>query len=368
VVAAIPGIKIIAVGVGDDQQICTQQLLEVAGGITQNVFNPTSWGDLTSLVQSISATACDVVDKTCTGCCGICSCGSCIKPIDCAPPTMCYTAGVDISSNCCSIAPLICPQQPCSTVTCDPKQGCIYTPTICPLPGNCTTWSCVNATNSCQVKTVCSAPQCTTNIDCNDNNKCTIDQCIGGNCSWTPFLCPKSNNCTQFNCDPVQGCQNNTIVCNDFNLCTRDTCVGSVLGGCVFTPIVCNASLNACYKSFCTPSLGCANALVPCNLTTNNCTVVGCFNGTCGRQNICLPPPIPSGNEVTETAIIGGSIGAAALAGICIGAVALVAGLAGGGAAAVASGAAAGNTAALFNNPLYQDTSCQGNSPLYKPA
>jgi hypothetical protein len=373
VVNFIPGVKIIVVGVGGPQQICTAQLADAAGGISSNIFQPQSWSDLTALVQSISATACDVEDKTCTGCCGICSCGSCIKPINCSAPNLCTSATIDISSNCCSIAPITCAPRPCFIASCDNSKGCLYTPIPCPAETNCSSWSCDNVTTSatfgiCTKHNLCTAPMCVKNSDCNDNNPCTNDLCIKNNCSWTPVTCGVTNNCTTYTCDPLLGCQNTTITCNDFNMCTKDTCVGSVEGGCVFTEITCNKSLNRCFTSLCSPAVGCYNEPVKCNLTTSNCTVTSCANNTCGRTNVCVPPPPPAGNEQSEVAIIGGTIGAAALAGICIGAVALAAGLAGGGAAAFAHAGAGGGMAAASNNPLYQETGHKGVSPLYKPA
>jgi len=372
VTSAIPGVKIIAVGVGNSQQICTQQLEDVAGGITANIFQPQSWQDLSNLVQSISATACTVVDQICTGCCGICSCGACIKPINCTAPDMCTVAAVDTVSNCCSIAPLTCPPKPCFTVACDPAKGCLYTPIACPASDNCTTWGCDENANSvtfgsCHITSHCSKPQCIVNTDCNDNNKCTNDFCINSNCSWTQAVCGVSNNCTTFTCDPILGCKNTSIVCNDFNMCTKDSCNGKVKGGCVFEPITCNKT-DACYNTFCSPIAGCYSALKPCNLTTNNCTIVACVNGTCGRTNICIPPPAPSGNELSQVVLIGSVIGTAAVIGIIIGAIALVAGLVGGGAAAFAHAGAAGGASFIANNPLYADTTTKGMSPLYKPA
>jgi len=106
--------------------------------------------------------------------------------------------------------------------------------------------------------------------------------------------------------------------------------------------------------------------MVKCNISTTNCTVVACVNGTCGRQNVCLPPPPPAGSETNEVAIVGGALGVAALVGIILGVIALLAGLGGAGAAAFASGGAGGGATVIANNPLYIDTGMGGQSPLYK--
>jgi len=105
---------------------------------------------------------------------------------------------------------------------------------------------------------------------------------------------------------------------------------------------------------------------VKCNISTTNCTVVACVNGTCGRSNVCLPPPPPAGSETNEVAIVGGALGVAALCGIILGVIALLAGLGGAGAAAFGVGGAGGGTTVVANNPLYKETGMGGQSPLYK--
>jgi len=107
---------------------------------------------------------------------------------------------------------------------------------------------------------------------------------------------------------------------------------------------------------------------VKCNISTTNCTVVACVNGTCGRQNVCLPPPPPAGSETNEVAIVGGALGVAALVGIILGVIALLAGLGGAGAAAFASGGAGGGAHPVTNNPLYKSNDVGGVSPLYTPS
>jgi len=52
---------------------------------------------------------------------------------------------------------------------------------------------------------------CTAAVECNDFNRCTIDECIGGSCRWTPVTDGTS--------------------CDDDRFCTSPgTCPGSAVG------------------------------------------------------------------------------------------------------------------------------------------
>jgi len=84
---------------------------------------------------------------------------------------------------------------PCTSDSCDPVLGCVYTP-----------------------------------IDglCNDNSICTTnDQCVNGLCVGTPISCDDLDVCTDDTCNPVSGCihTGNNAPCDDGNACTvNDTC------------------------------------------------------------------------------------------------------------------------------------------------
>jgi hypothetical protein len=76
-----------------------------------------------------------------------------------------------------------------------------------------------------------------TPLTCNDNNACTTDTCdpvLG--CVFTPNPpCTDNNVCTTDTCDPLLGCQFGTPdACDDNNPCTDDTC--DPILGCQHTP------------------------------------------------------------------------------------------------------------------------------------
>lgn len=59
---------------------------------------------------------------------------------------------------------------------------------------------------------------CTTDGDCNDNNPCTTDSCVGGTCQNTP----------------IAGCCTTDAQCDDGDPCTTDSCVSSA---CQHSPV-----------------------------------------------------------------------------------------------------------------------------------
>jgi len=376
----IPGVRIIAVGVGGSTTICTQQLLQVAGGITQNVYNPTSWEQLSGIVESLSATACSSNDTSCVDCCGICSCGQCIFPTNCSNPDMCNTGVISPVSGCCTTTPVVCtPLDACHTVSCNPLLGCVQQNISCPAASNCTSFACNPANGYCEM-TVSKTGVCNTTVPippyctiatgptkCNDSNACTIDSCPAGGCQYNATVCPKSDNCTKWTCASATGCVSTTQSCNDNNPCTTDTCSGAVLGGCVFTPVVCPPTGNPCINNTCLRYQGgCTPITNTCaNLTARNCSVTAC-NGTCGYVNICVPPPPFTGSEVTLTEVLGASIAGAAVVGIIVAAVVVAVGVAGGGAYAAYGGGGLGGAATTANNPLYKGTGTGGTNPLFK--
>jgi hypothetical protein len=69
--------------------------------------------------------------------------------------------------------------------------------------------------------------------DCNDQNACTSDNCIGipaGICVHLGGDCNDFNLCTIDHCDPASGCSHTPKNCDDGNPCTVDSC--DLLGQC----------------------------------------------------------------------------------------------------------------------------------------
>ncbi len=113
----------------------------------------------------------------------------------------------------------------CTTDTCDPATGCVYTP-----------------------------------IACNDNNECTVDRCdpsVG--CVYTPIECNDSDACTVDMCDPDTGCVHAPVNCDDNDACTTDTCDPAT--GCVHADVDCDDG-DACTSDSCDPATGCVHTWI----------------------------------------------------------------------------------------------------------
>lgn len=100
----------------------------------------------------------------------------------------------------------------------------------------------------------CVLGECTfTPIVCDDGNPCTTDECMLGICVHTTINCGDGDPCTEDSCDPVTGeCVNTPINCDDVDLCTTDECVDGV---CVNTPTDCDDG-DACTEDTCDPDTG----------------------------------------------------------------------------------------------------------------
>jgi hypothetical protein len=76
-------------------------------------------------------------------------------------------------------------------------------------------------------------------VSCDDDDACTSDTCVEGECVSTAVDCDDDNECTADSCDPETGCANTpvadgTACADDGNVCTRDVCRN---GECVHLPI-----------------------------------------------------------------------------------------------------------------------------------
>jgi hypothetical protein len=373
-IKSIPGVKIISIGVGTTANICPEQLKLVAGGDVTMVFNPQSWADLITIVQTISATACTTDNVLCPGCCGICSCGVCYPASNCFSPDACNTGVVLAGSQCCGTEPITCTPGPCQYVSaCDPKNGCVFADVVCKPPAPCYEYYCDAASVKCttrpinQNSTQCNnitISECYTDTDCTDPTLCTTDSCVAGKCQNIQITCAANTKCSNTVCRPNSGCYTTNLTCNDNNLCTEDSCDPSI--GCVFKNITCQTSPDPCILTKCDPEkYGCLNYTDTCpTLTAANCSAPFC-NETCYMKYTCATAA-PSGEENAPptTIILASTLTTAAIAGIIIGAVCLAVGLGGGAVVAVAGGAGAGGVTAVFSNPVYSGTDQSGNNPL----
>ncbi|MEO0190927.1 MAG: MopE-related protein, partial [candidate division WOR-3 bacterium] len=75
---------------------------------------------------------------------------------------------------------------------------------------------------------------CVNDSECNDQNVCTTDSCVNGQCIFVPNnnscddgnICTTNDVCSQGKCEGIQ------VVCNDNNICTTDYCSPGI--GCVY--------------------------------------------------------------------------------------------------------------------------------------
>ena len=140
----------------------------------------------------------------------------------------CTTDDMCLGGQCQGTQPVSCDdQQPCTSDSCHPDEGCEYDPVAGP---------------------------------CDDGDACTAgDECQGGVCeSGAPVDCDDQNPCTDDSCDAAQACSNtpNQAPCSDGNLCTVTQCQA---GSCAILDLVDCDDANQCTKDSCDPAIGCAN-------------------------------------------------------------------------------------------------------------
>lgn len=230
----------------------------------------------------------------------------------------------------------------CFYYSCDPKLGCVKIAKPLPNNTNCTSHICDPKDGSIKVEDLCpQVPDCITATDCDDNNKCTDDECVisdfndplSAKCVHTPkpddfcaindkcfaYRCdptigcvetriplPTGNNCTEYECDPENGnlktinlCPRvpDCIVdsdCNDDNACTNDICLydpeDPENAKCVWTdlePNTCNDN-DACTRDSCVPAIGCVYEPLPHNFCDDN---NACTEDICDPQSINITDP-----------------------------------------------------------------------------
>ncbi|EGC33665.1 hypothetical protein DICPUDRAFT_80600, partial [Dictyostelium purpureum] len=149
---------------------------------------------------------------------------------------------------------------------------CLGDNSTCCLPSNCEEnqnllLNCLQGT--CDGK-VCSL----SDRVCDDNNVCTVDQCIkGSGCSFQPINCDDGDHCTLdfcLNVDVGGGCRHLRYPnCKD---CTNDKCI----------------TYDACSPRSCDPITGaCTNKTIDCD-DSNSCTADSCDKGKCIYVNNLL--------------------------------------------------------------------------------
>ncbi len=190
---------------------------------------------------------------------------------------------------------------PCQVTACQPETGeCATSATPgagcddndpCTFSDKCTDiiGGCGGTAQICDDQNVCTTDACVDG-DCqfvlNDGDVCTSgDTCVGDECQGSPVVCDDGNDCTVDSCGE-NGCEFNSVggICDDGNACTiAEECID---GECVGFPKNCDDD-NPC--------------------TENTCdTVVGCTNdplsGPCSDGDACT-----GGDECADGQCVGGS-------------------------------------------------------------
>ena len=190
----------------------------------------------------------------------------------------------------------------CTKDFCDPVEGCMHVPKLCPSRLPCLVSSCNPGNGQCETLAQPGVP-------CDDGNACTGgDMCNDqGACvaSTFVFCLDDGNPCTDDFCDPATGSCNRPAAgraCDDGNACTdADVCTAE--GACVGRPSVhCTDDGNPCTDDFCDPATGeCHHPVVgrPCN-DGNACTGgIQTGGDQCTAEGTCVGAPIAG--CVTET-------------------------------------------------------------------
>jgi cysteine-rich repeat protein len=213
------------------------------------------------------------------------------------------------------------PDAPCLSAACDPTTGaCSFVAfgagsacedgDPCSLGDSCLDGLCVaGADVNCNDGNACTNDECLAGegcththneAPCNDGSVCTIgDGCTGGQCvgGGNTLICDDNNVCTDDLCDAGVGCvfEANEADCTDGNACTLgDHCEDKA---CVPTgQLSCNDD-NLCTNDACDVAQGCIHLLnsVPCNdgdkcTTDDICQLGECVSGgllDCDDGNPC---------------------------------------------------------------------------------
>lgn len=236
-----------------------------------------------------------------------CSGGFCVGILlDCTDFNNCTQDVCNSTTGFCEHLPSISPI-PCDDLnSCTSNDHCVGSQCqgvqfICNDNNECTTDVCVDVEGQ---------PKCfTMNINgtqCDDGNACTInDVCIAGQCTSDPIICNDQNTCTSDSCMGGECVfSNNTLPCDDHNACTlSDQCSGGVcIGG---TQIQCTDG-NICTDDSCDsktgncisiPNVATCDDLDPCTIN-DTCSEGRCLGHlkNCGDDNVCTLDTCDSNN------------------------------------------------------------------------
>lgn len=134
--------------------------------------------------------------------------------------------------------------------------------------------------NNCTVDCACTGPG-----DCDDNDGCTDDDCVGGICINDPIDCSDGDACTNDGCSGG-ACTNDPVNCDDGDACTADSCDSQT--GCENSPITTCQDGDGCCPSGCTANDdddctggGCLERNESCTADMQCCSGICRGNGRC---------------------------------------------------------------------------------------
>lgn len=284
------------------------------------------------------------VTPTCAAATGTCGTTNLPSGTICSDNSACTKDDACNTSGTCVGTAITCDDgNVCTTNSCAPATGCVYT--------NVTNGTTCNDGNACTMNDVCTNGICGgTGVNCNDMNPCTTDTCnpMTMACMNTPVMngtaCNDGSACT-VNDSCTQGvCGGQAVNCNDGNACTADSCLPAM--GCVNaptsaacstgnqcqlnescqpdttccggTPRVCN-DMNPCTADFCDPASGCDTSNVMAGVScsdANACTQLDSCNGSgacvgapinCDDGNPCTADSCSPASGCTHTPVMAGT-------------------------------------------------------------
>jgi alpha-tubulin suppressor-like RCC1 family protein len=221
------------------------------------------------------------IDSACDPSVGKCVPGAKPDGSTCDDGNACSSGDV-CSGGGCQGKPVLCDdKQGCTSDSCDPAKGCLFTPT---------------------------------SAFCDDGNKCTTgDQCDKGLCTGVPKAaaeCDDKNPCTQDVCDPAKDCSHTptTAVCDDGNPCTSGEKCDS--GACKGGVSSCGCQTDAdCAKK---DDADKCNGFLVCDPTKKDCVTkegsviicpaaTTCYDFQCQKATgVCEPQPINEGKPCAD--------------------------------------------------------------------
>src|SRR5262245_30201945 len=206
------------------------------------VMTTTTSTTITTTITTTTTTSTTSTPTTTTTTTTVLAC----NPVDCDDNNLCTDDSCNPVTGLCQFTPKNCNDNiACTDDSCNPVTGlCQFAPKNCNDNIGCTTdlcddpFGCLNVPNDdfCSTSNPCFVAKCEPGVgciqvpvSCDDNNPCTIDSCVGGQCFHSPntALCSDGLRCTDDTCDPVTGgCRHvpDPTNCGNFPACVSPQC------------------------------------------------------------------------------------------------------------------------------------------------